>query len=326
MKKIAILVPHNASVAAVGNMHHLFNMVNGFMEQSGRKPPLDVDIVAETSDMELHEGLYTVHTTTTIKQDIVYDLIIIPPMSGAMVEAVARNQNYIPWIEKQYRGGSDVASLCVGAFLLAETGLLNGLECSTHWMYADEFRNRYPEARLKHHKILTFTNGIYTSGGANSYWNLLFLLVQKLTSPEMALRASKCFEMELNRDTQLEFVMFHGTKTHGDELVRSTQNYIETHYIREITIDALSSHVNLARRTFQRRFKLATGFSPIEYLQKVRIEAAKKELEFGNQLTVAEIVDKVGYEDAKSFRTLFERLVGITPSQYRRRYQVIAPD
>lgn len=322
MKKIAILVPHNALIAAVGNTHHLFHMVNGFMEQSGMESLLEVDIVAESSDMKLYDGLYTVHTNKTIKQNTSYHLIIIPPMSGLMAEAVSHNQIYIPWITEQYRQGADVASLCVGTFLLAETGLLNGLECSTHWMYADEFRSRYPKTKLRDHKILTYNNGIYTSGGANSYWNLLFFLVKKLTNPEMALRASKCFALELNRNTQLEFLMFHGTKTHGDELVLSTQNYIETHYTGEVTIEALSSHVNLTRRTFQRRFKQATGFSPIEYLQKVRIEAAKKELEFNSYLTVDEIVDKVGYVDAKSFRTLFERLVGITPFQYRKKYHV----
>ena len=278
MKKIAILVPHHALVAAIGNTHHLFRMVNGFMEQSGVAPPLEVNMVAERNDMKLYDGFYTVHTNKTINQKTVYDLIIIPPMSGSMAEAVSDNQNYIPWIRNQHQRGADVASLCVGAFLLAETGLLNGLECSTHWMYADEFRSRYPQVKLKDHKILTYNKGIYTSGGANSYWNLLFFLVHKLTNPEMALRASKCFELELNRDTQLEFLMFRGTKTHGDDLVLSTQDYIETHYTGVITIEALSSQVSLARLTFQTRFRHARGFSPIEYLQKGRIEAAKKEL------------------------------------------------
>lgn len=322
MKKIAILVPHHALVAAVGNTHHLFHMVNSFMEQSGIGPLFNVYMVAESKDMKLFGGFYSVHANKTTKQKTVYDLIIIPPMSGSMAEAVSHNQTYIPWIKKQHQSGAELASLCVGAFLLAETGLLNGLECSTHWMYADEFRSRYPKAKLKDHKIFTYNNGVYTSGGANSYWNLLFLLVNKLTNPEMALRASKCFELELNRNTQLEFLMFRGTKTHGDELVLSIQNYIETHYTGEITIETLSKQVNLSRRTFQRRFKQATGLAPIEYLQKVRIEAAKKELEFNSYLTVNEIVDKVGYVDAKSFRALFERLVGITPFQYRKKYHI----
>src|SRR5690554_1938818 len=221
MKKIAILVPHNALVAAVGNAHHMFHMVNGFIEQAGLEPVLEVDIVAESHDMKLYGGFYSVHAHKTIKQKTSYHLIIIPPMSGSMAASVCLNENYIPWIRKQYQDGADVASLCVGAFLLAETGLLNGMECTTHWMYANEFRSRYPKTKLKDHKTLTYNNGIYTSGGANSYWNLLFFLVSKLTNSEMALKASKCFEMALNRDTRLEFLMFQGTRTHGDEQVLS---------------------------------------------------------------------------------------------------------
>src|SRR5699024_3633032 len=189
------------------------------------------------------------------------DLVIIPPMSGDMGTSVEQNKEYIPWLAQQYKQGAEIASLCVGAFLLAETGLLNGQECSTHWQTANNFEERYPEVQLVDEKIITDNGGLYTSGGANTYWNLLVYLVEKFVNRATAIKVSKYFEVEMGRHSQLPFMIFKGTKSHHDEIIQQAQEYIENHYRQSLTISQLAEQFHLARRTFQRRFKSATNYS-----------------------------------------------------------------
>jgi transcriptional regulator GlxA family with amidase domain len=207
----------------------------------------------------------------------------------------------------------------LGAFVLAATGLLDGKKCSTHWLFANEFRTMFPDVNLVDNKIVTEQHGIYTSGGANSYWNLLLHLVEKYTNRELAILASKFFVLDIDRNSQSPFTIFKGQKIHEDEEIKKVQEFIEIHFADKISVDELCEKFAIGRRTFERRFKKATNNSVVEYMQRVKIEAAKKQLETGRK-TVNEVMFEVAYNDIKAFRELFKKITGLSPIDYRNKY------
>src|SRR5690606_7335921 len=221
--------------------------------------------------------------------------------------------------KKLHANGSSIASLCIGAFLLAETGLLNGKKCSTHWAYINEFRERYPDVEVEDGAIITEHDNIYSSGGASRLWNLLLYLVEKITNRETAIIISKYFALDIGRENQSQFAIFRGKRNHVDTGIQEVQNFIEKNYFDRITIDSLASLINTGRRTFERRFKEATNNTPIAYIQRVRIEAAKKFFE-ASRKNVSEIMFDVGYTDTKAFRDTFKKITGLTPIEYRNKF------
>lgn len=319
MKKIYIIVPKTAILASIVDPQYMFNAVNNFFAESGHQPFFQVELVGFSSEIKLLNGNVSIHPTLLIKECRQADLVIIPAISGNMIEAIELNKEYIKFIQNQYQGGAEIASLCVGAFLLAATGLLAGKKCSTHWLFANEFKEMFPDVQLTYDKIITDQSGLYTSGGATSYWNLLLYLVEKFTNRNMAIMASKFFLLDIDKESQLPFGMFKGQKLHDDPLILSAQNFIEENYKNKITVDKLANRFNLGRRTLERRFKKQTTNTIVEYIQKVKIEAAKKELEKGIK-TVNEIMYDVGYTDNKSFRMIFKKYAGLSPLNYRKRY------
>ena len=321
MKRVSILVTHNAIIAAIGNSRHLFSMVNRFLHRSGKAEKFEIKLVGIKQEMKLNDGLFMIQADSTIDEVKETDLIIIPPMGDDMEANFVLNKRYIPWINQQHLQGAEIASLCIGSFLLAETGLLNGQQCSTHWQYANEFRKRYPKIDLVDDKVITDHNGLYTSGGSNSYWNLLVYLIEKYTGREAAIWASKYFEVERSRDSQSMFMIFEGSKLHGDEAVLIAQEYIENSFKEKIIIDQLAAQVHLSRRTFQRRFKKGTHFTVIEYIQKLRMEVAKKLLEEGNNLTVNDVMYECGYNDSRAFRYVFQKNSGLSPLAYKKKFK-----
>jgi transcriptional regulator GlxA family with amidase domain len=170
MKHVSILVPNEAVLASIEDPRYMFTAVNEFLESLGRQPMFHVQLVGLTKDVLLHKGSFTVHADATINDIKRTDLIFVPALIGDMQKALDLNKDFLPWIVRQYQQGAEVASLCIGAFLLASTGLLNGRKCSTHWRSANEFRTMFPEVELVDDRILTEEQGLYTSGGANSTW------------------------------------------------------------------------------------------------------------------------------------------------------------
>jgi transcriptional regulator GlxA family with amidase domain len=225
----------------------------------------------------------------------------------------------IPWISEQYSKGAEVASLCVGAFLLASTGLLNGKKCSTHWGFENEFRTMFPEVEVVEGNVITEENRIYSSGGANSYWNLLLHLVEKFTDRHTAILASKYFAIDIDRESQTAFAMFKGQKNHTDDAVRNAQEFIEKNYHERISIYELAEKVKVGRRSFERRFRYATNNSVLEYIHRIKIEAAKRNFE-SSRKNISEVMMDVGYSDTKAFRTIFKKITGLTPIEYRNKY------
>jgi transcriptional regulator GlxA family with amidase domain len=247
------------------------------------------------------------------------DLILIPAMHGDLNNALKLNAEFIPWIVEQHNRGAEVASLCVGAFLLASTGLLKGKQCSTHWRAADEFKNNFPDVNLVVDKIITDETGIYSSGGALSSANLVLYLIEKYAGREVALNCSKMFQVDINRKSQSPFIIFKRQKEHEDKSIIKAQEYIENNFQNKITVDQLASMLALSRRNLERRFKKATSNTVIEYIQRVKIEAAKMSFESSTE-NINEVMYKTGYSDPKAFRTIFKKLTGLSPIQYRNKY------
>lgn len=319
MKHISILVPRQAVLPSIVDPRTMFTGVNEFLEAAGKEALFNVKLIGLESEVSLNNGLFTIHTDGVIGDVTKTDLVIIPALSGDMKKSLEMNKDFIPWIIDRYHGGAEVASLCVGAFLLASTGLLNGKECSSHWKTAHEFREMFPEVTLVDGRIVTEQQGLYSSGGATSYWNLLLHLVEKYAGREMAIAASKVYALEIDRKTQSPFMMFNGQKKHEDEPIRQAQEFIEKNITDKISVEELASRYAIGRRHFERRFKKATRNTPAEYIQRVRMEVAKKELESSGK-NVSEVMYEVGYSDTKAFRTIFKKITGLSPVEYRNKY------
>ena len=319
MKNVSILVPESSVMQAIADPQYLFSAVNHFLAASGKKPLFNVELVGAKKKIELNKGIFSVHPERLLKDVLKTDLVIIPALFGDMKTVIAKNKNLLPWIKDQYNNGAEVASLCVGAFLLASTGLLNGKKCSTHWGFQNEFREMFPLVEVVEGSIITEENRIYSSGGANSYWSLLLLLVEKYTDRETAILASKYFAVDIDRDSQMAFAMFRGQKNHADEAIKTAQVFIEKNFQDKISVDVLADKVVVGRRSFERRFKLATNNTVLEYIQRIKMEAAKRNFE-NSRKNINEVMFDVGYTDTKAFRTVFRRITGLTPIEYRKKY------
>ncbi|MES2006164.1 MAG: helix-turn-helix domain-containing protein [Bacteroidota bacterium] len=319
MKNVSILVPETAVIEAVADPHYMFKAVNAFLEASGKEPLFRVQLVGMSKDIRLDNSLFTVHTDKLLHEVMKTDLIFIPAISGDIGMALELNKEMVPWIVDQYTKGAELASLCIGAFLLASTGLLNGKKCSTHWNHSNLFRSMFPEVELVDGSIITEEQGIYSSGGANSYWNLLLYLVEKYTDRDTAILASKFFAVDIDRESQSSFMMFKGQKEHEDNEILRAQDFIESNYQEKITVDELAGRFALGRRSFERRFKRATNNTVMEYIQRVKIEAAKRSFE-SSRKNINEVMYDVGYTDTKAFRTIFKKITGLTPIEYRNKY------
>lgn len=319
MKSISILVPETAVIEAVADPHYMFKAVNLFLEASGKEPLFDVQLVGLSKEIKLNNSLFSVHTDKLLNEVGKTDLIFIPALSGDMQRALELNKALVPWIVEQYKNGSEVASLCIGAFLLASTGLLDGKKCSTHWNSANEFRSMFPNVELVDGSIITEEQGLYSSGGANSYWNLLLYLVEKYTDRDTAILASKYFAVDIDRESQSAFMLFEGQKGHNDPPILKAQEFIEANYPDRITVDQLAATCAIGRRSFERRFKRATNNTVVEYIQRIKIEAAKRSFE-SSRKNINEVMFEVGYTDTKAFRTIFRKITGLTPIEYRNKY------
>lgn len=326
MKQICILVPETAVPAAIVDPRYMFSAVNQFFREAGHDPFFDIKLVGLRPTVELEQGLISVHPDLLIDEVKQTDLIVVPAISGDVRRALELNKDFLPWMRELHSRGAEVAGLCIGAFLLGAAGLLDAKTSSTHWLFATQFREMFPQVHLAHDKVVTDQDGVYTSGGAQSYWNLLLYLVEKFTSREMALIASKFFELDTARYSQSPFVMFKGQKEHGDQEVLQAQEFIESHFRGRIHVGELASRFGIGRRTFERRFKKHTSNTVVEYIQRVRIEAAKQQLESGHK-SVHEVMQDVGYSDPRAFRDLFRKEAGLSPTEYRSKYSMISvPD
>lgn len=319
MKHITIIACEGSNLGSIDNPRRAFIAVNQFLMKKGKSPAFKVELAGLSPSIRLDNGLCTLHPDVVLKDLKTTDLIIIPAFDGEIEQGLLKCEEFIPWILKQYKAGAEIASLCVGAFLLAKTGLLNGRNCSTHWRVANEFRQKFPDVHLVADKVITDEQGIYSSGGSFSSANLILYIIEKYVGREAAIFCSKIFQVDFDRHSQSPFIIFQGQKGHEDEQIKKAQDYIEKNYHEKITVDTLTSLVSVGRRSFERRFKKATSNSVVEYMQRVKIEAAKLFLETGRE-NVNEVMYQIGYSDPKAFRTIFKKITGLSPLEYKNRY------
>ncbi len=320
MKHVSVLVPKGAvALSCIEGSFRAFNTVNTFLQEMGREPQFKVQLVGLDHQPKVYDTLFSVQPDFTVNDQFRSDLIIVPAVNGDWDEVIEMNRAFLPWITEQHKSGAEVASLCVGAFILASTGLMEGKKCSTHWLAADAFKKMFPEVELVPDKIITDEKGVYTSGGAISFWNLLLYIIEKYSGREMAILLAKYFEIEIDRYNQSRFIMFKGQKEHEDEQVRKAQEFIENNYQEKLSVEQLADMFALGRRSLERRFKKATNNTIIEYIQRVKIEAAKKSFE-SSRKNISEVMYDVGYTDTKAFRTTFKKISGLSPIEYRNKY------
>lgn len=323
MKHVSILVPKgHISVVNIAGTHQMLSWVNEFLQQSSKEQLFEIQLVGLDGRPDNDGGLFPVTPETTLNQIQKTDLIILPAIHSDFEKSLKDNKDLTPWIIEQYKEGAEIVSLCISSFFLAASGLLDGKPCSTHWQSANMFRELFPNVILTDERIVTEADGIYTSGGAYAFTNLIIYLIEKFAGRETAIMAAKGFMIDIDRSSQSPFMIFSGQKSHKDEEVLKAQDYIEQNFKNKISVDDLCEHIPLSRRTLERRFKKATSNSVLEYLQRVKVEAAKKELEKGRK-TVNEVMYEIGYSDSKAFRDIFKKFTDMTPLDYLNKYSTV---
>jgi transcriptional regulator GlxA family with amidase domain len=319
MKKISLLIHEDVYSSSVASVIDLFAGANWCLEQSGRSPVFKLELVSEKENNIQLDVPARFTCYRTIEEVTQTDLIIVPGFNGNSKAILKKYNAAVNWIKEMNKSGTEIASMCVGSFFLAEAGLLNGKTATSHWAATDEMQLRYPLINVKSDRVITDQEGIYTGGGAFAALKLILYLIEKFSGRETVLRVSKQFSIDIDPASQAHFAVFAGQRQHNDDEILKSQAYIEQNYSTNISIDQVSALTNTGKRNFIRRFKAATNNTPIEYLQRVRIEAAKKALEEKN-LQLNEVMNITGYEDVKTFRIVFKKMTGLSPRDYRKKY------
>jgi transcriptional regulator GlxA family with amidase domain len=249
------------------------------------------------------------------------DLIFIPTTGLNFDDVLELYAPVVPWLRRWHQRGAAIASVCSGVGLVAATGMLDGKRATTHWALADLFRQKYPRVKWMTELMVTEDRGFYCGGGVHAAADLSLYLVEKFCGHEVAMQSAKALLIETPRAWQAGFGIVPLKTDHSDDAISSAQEWMHQNFHRDFPLDAPARRVAMSLRNFVRRFKQATGDSPLIYLQKLRIAAAKRLLESGHR-TMQEISDAVGYQDVAFFRQLFQRHTGVTPSAYRERFGV----
>jgi transcriptional regulator GlxA family with amidase domain len=322
MKHISILPLYDATLTSIDSSHQLFSRVNDFMNYQGKSPFYKIEVVGVEKKANLNRGLYSISSDKLINEVKKTDVIVIPLLCGNFSKAIVKNKKYVEWVKTQYHNNAEIVCLCVGSFFLASTGLMKNRKCVVHWAAKNEFKFMFPDIKIIDDSIITDEKGIYTCGGGFSYLNLLLYIIEKHLGRETSILASKMFEIDIERKSQNPYVIFVGQKQHGDNAVLKAQELIENNPTEIFTVEEICDKFNVGRRTFERRFKKSTGNSIIEYIQRVKVEFAKKHLETGRK-TVNEIIYETGYNDINAFRKVFKKFTDLSPIDYRKKYGVL---
>ncbi|RYC71885.1 MULTISPECIES: GlxA family transcriptional regulator [Spirosoma] len=319
MKRISLLVYEDAVLSSVSGAIDLLLATNGYLQQLGKSPAFSLELVSEKSkhiQLNVPAQLICYKTLDEVTDT---DLILVPAFYGSPDLALAGKAGMLDWLRTKHAAGIEIASLCLGSYLLAEAGILSGKACTSHWMAIDDMQRRYTDVQVLADAVVTDRDGIYTSGGALLSWNLILYLIEKFCGHEVSIGVSRMFNIDLDRSSQAYFVVFQGQRQHEDEAILKAQTFIEKNYHRPISVDQIAEQTNMSKRNFIRRFKNATQNTPLEYLQRVKIESAKKALE-KNADDVTSLMYNAGYNDVKTFRKVFKQITGLTPLEYRKKY------
>lgn len=316
--------------ASIATLHGLFDVLNSFRmlrhldDSIPESPPFAVEIVGEQAGaLTLSSGLQA-NVQRGVEQVAATDIIIVP---SVVVPAGGWGFNRYPkltrWLQRQHERGATLCSACSGVFLIGETGLLDGRAITLHWDYAEQFRATYPRVELHPEKSLLVSGDgqLVTSGASMSWHDLVMYLIAKHVGPTVAQTLAKFFALQYHRDGLSPYMIFEGRDNHGDAAVQAAQKWLAKNFAVTNPVDAAMQRSGLAERTFKRRFQSATGYAPLAYVQRLRVEDAKRRLERTKE-SIDKIGLSVGYEEPGFFRRLFRRVTGVTPGQYRRQFQI----
>ncbi|GAA4316448.1 helix-turn-helix domain-containing protein [Mucilaginibacter gynuensis] len=317
--KISLLVYEGAISSSISSVTDIFGGVNGFLRMQGRPEAFELELVCRDVN-NTHLYLPAGDLKKVALKDVVStDLIIVPAFQGDADAALTQNADLIAWLKEMSAKGTEIASLCFGSYFLAEAGLLGDKPCTSHWAAMQDMRQRYPQLNIQPDMVITDQDGIYTSGGAFLSLNLVLYLIEKFCGKEVTVWASKMFSIDIDKVNQAHFAIFQSQRRHEDKVILKAQDIIEKNFQQQLSIDQIAEQSNMSTRNFIRRFKSATNNTPIEYLQRVKIEAAKKALERNDQ-DINGLMYDAGYNDVKTFRMIFKRITGLTPQEYRKKY------
>ncbi|HEJ84143.1 MAG TPA: GlxA family transcriptional regulator [Desulfobacteraceae bacterium] len=324
MKKVTILALFNtmaSTVIAPMDTFYQAGVIWNYFRGQRPTPLFETEIV--TTDGKPFKCLNgTIITPDNSIHDVdTTDLIVVSSILD-IEKTLKYEGEAVSWLKHHYAQGTHIASICTGAFVLAETGLLDGKTATTHWGAADEFRQRYPRVRLKPERLITDEGDLFCSGGMNAGTDLCLYLVEKYCGHEVALQSSKAMISDIGRTLQTPYSIFQFQKDHNDPQILSAQKLLEENFHRSYPYEKLARKFGMSRRTFERRFKAATGDTPLLYLQRIRVEMAKRMLET-EDTSFDEIVYRVGYEDTSAFRKIFLKQTGVRPTEYKQRFQKI---
>ncbi|HEY9261532.1 GlxA family transcriptional regulator [Chitinophaga sp.] len=319
MIKIGILLIRHYKLLSLAAITDVLDTVNKIYYKNGQSTPFTITLIC-TEDTAHLAAAFPDYASQGIDVTTAFNLVLVPSFTtDDLKQSITENRDYLPWLRQQYKSGAELASFCTGAFLLGASGLLDGKIATTHVDACRDFVSAFPAVNLLSDKTVTHDSGIYTSGGATSTFHLLLHLLEIHCGIEIAVRTAKIFAIDMGRDKQSYFSTFQPARNHHDDLVASAQQKIETSYQDVGTIEEMIKDIPSSRRNIVRRFKQVTGVTPIEYLQLTRIEAAKKLLEQTGQ-QMMEVIFNSGYNDPKAFRKVFRKTVGMTPSEYREKF------
>ncbi|MEO6548621.1 MAG: DJ-1/PfpI family protein [Ferruginibacter sp.] len=275
MKQVVIIVPERrTNLSSITGAYEILSLANKYWQKPGNIPIMRIHIAGFMKELKLDEGVFSVHPVN-ISRLLPTDLLIIPSVDYVN-DLFTSNTTLTSWIKEQYKSGSDIATMCSGAFLLAAAGLLEGKTCSTHWNVAAQLKRLIPNVHLLPDKLIIAEKGIYTNGGAYSFLNLMLILVEKYFDRVTAIYCSKIFQIDMDRTSQSPFFIFQTQKNHGDEMFCEAQTYIEENLSSRISFKEHGAKLATSRRNFDRRFIKATGNTPVEYWQRIKVEVAKK--------------------------------------------------
>ena len=323
MHKVTILGFEQAYASAITGAMDLFALAGVTWQRfQGESPQQQFEVQLASAGGKPVKCInqLTLNANIAIEDVESTDLLLIPTIGGRVIEALDINSGLLSHIRHHFRSGADIASNCSGAFFLAEAGILENKEATTHWGYAETFRQRFPNVSLMPEKLITHQDNIYCAGGGMAWYDLALLLIERYCGHDVASNSAKAHVIDIARGSQAAYAQVRSKKYHQDKEILTVQEWLEHNYALPVKIEQLAKLINLTPRTFNRRFKRATDESPLAYLQRLRVEAAKKILESGNQ-PPEQIVNKVGYDDLSSFTRLFKSQTGLSPSQYRKKFK-----
>jgi transcriptional regulator GlxA family with amidase domain len=320
--KIGVLAYEGCTASMIVGVLDILSFANSQYRSEKKKDLFDLAIVTETGKAVNGFGTFPIQAQQSIQAKSRFDLVYIPGFVGAVDDMLVKQFKLANWLKRQYTKGVVLAAACNGNFLLAESGALNGKKATTHWSLINTFRQRYNQIIVEPEKIIVDNGSVLSAAGVTAYFNLAIFLVERYGSKEMALNSAKVFLVDSGRKIQTPYQMFQVPKNHGDEEIVQVQDWLEANYNQDITLDKMTQVCNLGQRTMVRRFKKVTGETPMHYLQKLRIENAKRLLE-SKRVSFNEITWRVGYNDISSFHKVFKSETGLTPIEYRSKFSIV---